>query len=152
MTLNVLKIEGPLPKVEGVEHPRRYDLRWRFDFAQKRSVYGPWSAPAFRESEKAELVNKEGLIRASIEARDYYTHEMLIIAECPGPDFVIFKWNAARHKTDVVTFTSFASFHNLIGLKLVTRELEVDVFFDGDSIVKQRTEADKQFHYASFGR
>lgn len=139
--------------VEGVEQAPRYDLRWCFDFVSKPSRYGRWSAPAANQSEMAAFVNKEGLVCARIEARNFYTNEVHTIAECDGWEFVNFKWNAERHKMmSSSNLPSLANFHNLTGLKLVCRDIEVDVYFSGESEVTARTEEDKKFHYACFGR
>ncbi len=153
MSFNVLTLKDQKNFVEGVEHPPRFDLRWRFDFTNKPTKYGQWSRPAANQSEMAAFVNKDGLVRACIEARNYYTHEMLIIAECDGHEFVNFKWNATRHKMMTSTnLPMLANFHNLMGLKLVCADMEVDVYFNGESEVKPRSEEDKKFHYACFGR
>ncbi len=149
----ILPIKYPKTIVEGVEQPPRFELRWRFDFAQKKTKAGMWSKPAISQADMAAFVNKEGLVRACIEAKNFYTQEQFVIAECDGQDFVNFKWCAERHQ--VVSGTglySFANWHNLVGLMLVTRDVEVTIYFDGSSQVVNRTEEDKKFHYESFGR
>lgn len=139
--------------VEGVEQQPRFDIRWRFDFANKPMRAGMWSQSSKNPADMAAFVNKDGLVLASIEARNFYTQEQFLIAECEGQDFVNFKWCAERHQ--VVSGTglySFANWHNLVGLTLVTRDVELTVYFDGTSQIVKRTEEDKKFHYECFGR
>jgi hypothetical protein len=126
-----------------------YLLRWRFDFSGKPTVYGRWSAPATRDEEKAAFVNTEGLVRAAVEAKNPITYETLILAECDGHDYVMFKWNAC-----LVGGINLAKGgrHVLTGLKLVTTELEMDVYPSGEVAISKRTAEDKKFHYAGFGR
>lgn len=139
--------------IEGQELPPRYELRWRFDFAQKVTRCGMWSRSSNKTEEMAAFVNKDGLILASIEAKNYYTQEQFIIAECNGQDFVNFKWIAERHSvTGGTGLYSFSNWHQLVGLKLVTRDFDLNVHFDGTNQIEQRTEEDKKFHYEGFGK
>jgi hypothetical protein len=39
-----------------------------------------------------------------------------------------------------------------VGLKLVTLKKQIEVYDTGDVLVVPRTEEDKGFHYATFGR
>lgn len=139
--------------VEGVEYPPRFELRWRFEFANKINRCGMWSKSSNNPSEMAAFVNKDGLLLAAIEAKNFYTQEQFIIAECQGQDFVNFKWNAERHQIlSAPGLYSFANWHQLVGLTLVTREVELAVYFDGSSHIEHRTEEDKNFHYEGFGK
>lgn len=129
-------------------------LRWRFDFAGRQTRYGMWSRDADDPKEKAAFVDKTGLVRAAIEAKDIQDQDgrcagtVRTLAECDGHEFVNFKW-----------FTLGASLmargpvrHNTVGLILVTREIETMVAINGEMAVRPRTAEDKQFHYAGFGR
>lgn len=112
-----------------------------------------WSRSSNKTEEMAAFVNKDGLILASIEAKNYYTQEQFIIAECNGQDFVNFKWIAERHSvTGGTGLYSFSNWHQLVGLKLVTRDFDLNVHFDGTNQIEQRTEEDKKFHYEGFGK
>ncbi len=125
-----------------------YLLRWRFDFADRPSKMGMWSQSGTRDEDKASFVNTTGLVRASIEGKDIATREVKVLAECDGHDYVVFKWNAAFISTG-----SFATGqHVLTGLKLVTRDFELDVFPSGDVKILARAEDEKTIHYAAFGR
>ena len=121
-----------------------YLLRWRFDFADKPVRYGMWSQAGTRDEDKASFVNTAGLVRASIEGKNVSTREIKTLAECDGHDYVLFKWNAAY-----ISHGSFsAGKHVLTGLKLVTREIELDVFSTGDVRVEARPQEDINFNYA----
>lgn len=125
-----------------------YLLRWRFDFADRPSRMGMWSQSGTRDEDKASFVNTTGLVRASIEGKDVVTRAVKVLAECDGHDYVVFKWNAA--------FISHGNFttgqHVLTGLKLVTRDFELDVFPSGDVKISARLEDEKNFNYAAFGK
>ncbi|CAB4170002.1 hypothetical protein UFOVP901_26 [uncultured Caudovirales phage] len=125
-----------------------YLLRWRFDFADRPSRIGMWSQSGTRDEDKASFVNTTGLVRASIEGKDVVTREVKALAECDGHDYVVFKWNAAF----ISTGSFAAGQHVLTGLKLVTRDLELDVFPSGDVKISARLEDEKNFNYAAFGK
>ena len=125
-----------------------YLLRWRFDFADRPSRMGMWSQSGTRDEDKASFVNTTGLVRACIEGKDIATREVKALAECDGHDYVVFKWNAAF----ISTGSFAAGQHVLTGLKLVTRDLELDVFPSGDVKISARLEDEKNFNYAAFGR
>lgn len=129
--------------------PAQFRLRWRFDFNGNRpSIYGQWDRDADRESEKACYQNKEGLVRASIEMKDRETLAVSTLAECDGWDFVNFQW-LAEFRGNVKTGKGF---HRHVGLCLVTRDFWNNVYYAGRIVQEPRTEEDKQYHYATFGR
>jgi len=132
----------------------KYLLRWRFDFANnKPTKYGQWSRPATIQSDMAAMVNKEGLIRASIEGKDRTTKDVLTILECDGHDFVNFEWVNARHYfVSNLGASMIAPFHRLLGLALVTREFKTLVLLDGTVHPRPRTEAEKKLHLEGFGK
>lgn len=131
---------------------RHYRVRWRFDFHSKPAKYGMWSNPGDIEKEGAWKVNKDGLSRASIEQECLHTFNVTTVAECDGHDFVNFEW------ADIETFGMAPSGaiaktgKALVGLTLVTRETAVTCLVNGDQFVNSRSEFDKKFHYAGFGR
>lgn len=128
-----------------------FDMRWRFDFLNRPSKYGKWSDPGTSPETQAWSQNKEGLIRASVEGKNRETFETKPLVECDGWDFVNFKWNACAIGPAFFKGTSPAV-HRLLGMKLVTREKEFDVWPDGSIVEKIRDEADKKYNYATFGR
>ena len=127
-----------------------WDMRWRFDFAGRPSIYGKWSSPSVTAHDK----NKEGLVRAAVEGKDRVTGEIKALAECDGHDFVNFQWLATANvprpmgkwEGDVKPV------HRLMGMKLVTRNFQFFVMPDGDVVLQQRTEAEKKMNFATFGR
>ena len=125
-----------------------YLLRWRFDYLDRPTKYGQWSRPATLVSDMAYAQHKEGIVRASVEGKDVETREVRILAECDGWDFVNFQWMAEfRAGSD-----GYGS-HRHVGLKLVTRENWIEVYVRGGIVkVVPRTEEDKNFQYAIFGR
>jgi hypothetical protein len=124
-------------------------LRWRFDFSDGRPAkWGGWNYRTQRPEEMAVFVNKEGLTKASVEAEHPETFQILTVAECPGADFVNFAWMDTWHGN----VNGGGSYQKIAGLKMVTRETEVEVYCTGEMRVVPRTEEDKKFHYAGFGR
>jgi hypothetical protein len=122
-------------------------LRWRFDYADRPSKTGQWSRAATIETDMAYYQNKEGIVRASIEGKDVITREIKTLAECDGWDYVNFQWmDVVRGRSDGLCTRQH------IGLKLITRDFWVEVYAKG--LIKKipRTEEDKNYHYATFGR
>ncbi len=125
---------------------QKYLLRWRFDFLNKPSVKGIWlssHAPAWR-------VNKDGLIRAAVEGKDIRTRDVRTLAACDGHEFVNFKWHAIISHPVVGGSGDYPGVP--IGLILQTRSQDVLTLIDGRHAIKDRTQLDKEFHYAGFGK
>lgn len=127
---------------------RYYRVRWRFDFHSKPSKWGQWSNPGDIEKEGAWRVNKDGLSRASIEQECIQTFKITTVAECDGHDFVNFEWK----DIEIFSPNGFKVGKALVGLTLVTRETAVTCLVNGAQSVNQRSEYDKKFHYAGFGK
>lgn len=119
-----------------------YKLRWRYDFAQRPSRHGMWSLPAQTTEDMAAFQNKEGLIRASIEGQDVRTSEIKTFAECDGWDFLNFQWIAAR-------FGLYVGADKIVGIKLITRNLNIAVFANGEILQNPRT---LNINFATFGK
>lgn len=122
-----------------------FRLRWRFDFHGKPTRIGQWSRPADRLEDMAAFQNSEGLARASIEAQDVVTQETVTVAECDGSDFCNFQWVSAM-------WGLAGSHAKIVGLTLVTRDQRCTVYVNGETAVDDRTDEDKSFHYATYGR
>jgi len=124
-----------------------YLLRWRFDYLDRPTKYGQWSRAATLETDMAYFQNKEGLVRASVEGKDILTREIKTLAECDGWDYVNFQWMAElRMRSDGYGTSQH------VGLKLVTRDFWIEVYARGNVLRVPRTEEDKNYHYATFGR
>lgn len=130
----------------------KYLLRWRFDFANKPTRFGMWnsSGPSQHGAHMAWSTNKEGLVLAQIEGKDILSREVRTLVACDGHEFVNMKWYAViKHGLQ-----NFAGAYpgRLIGMILQTREMDVLYLMDGRHATKSRTEGDKKFNYAGFGR
>ena len=131
--------------------PDYYRLRWRFDYSDhKPSKYGMWSRDPDNPNEKACFQSKDNLRRAVIEGKHIRTFEIVTLAECDGWDFCNFQWMAEfRARANDIAGTAFCRH---VGLKIVTRECWIEVGFHGGVNKIPRTEQDKNFHYAGYGR
>jgi len=89
--------------------------------------------------------NAEGLVRASIEAQDVATNEIHTVVECDGYDFCNFQWLSA-------VFGFSGGYDKIIGINMITRDELCQVFVDGTTRIEKRTETDKKFHFATYGR
>jgi len=123
----------------------KYRLRWRFDFNGRASRWGQWSRPATRLEDMAAFRNAEGLIRAAIEAQSVETDDIHTVVECDGHDFCNFQWISAA-------FGLAAPYARIVGIALITRDEQCRVFVDGSTKIENRTEADKKYHYETYGR
>lgn len=130
----------------------RYDLRWCLEFANKTARRSQWSRSSNNKDEMAYSVNLNGLVSASIEARNVVTMEEFKLAECAPEDYCLFKWTAARTQTYTAQHHMVNSVQYMTGLSLVTRDVVLECYFDGSTIVTPRTNEDKAFHYAAYGR
>lgn len=130
---------------------KQYDLRWRFDFAGRPSRYGKWSNPGKSDELKACYQNKEGLVRAAIEGQHVVTQQVKTLAECDGHDFVNFQWMAVA-MMPVGLIGKAQPVHALVGMKIITRDVELCVTADGALLRRVRPEAEKRLNFATFGR
>jgi hypothetical protein len=132
--------------------PAFYDIRWRFDFANRPSKYGKWSSPGNSPELKAHLQMREGLVRACVEGKNRNDpSDVRALAQCDGHDFVNFKWMALASMPGNFRGT-VKPVHRLQGMQLVTREFNYFVFPDGSVKKKPRLEGEKKINYAIFGR
>ena len=129
----------------------KYHLRWRFDFSNKPSRFGLWdsSGPSQHTAYNAWSTNKDGLIRAAIEGKGIVTRNIRVLVACDGHNFCNLKW-FAMISTGMGQYGSFAG--RPVGMILQTRDLDVLYLKDGQSFTKDRTQGDKDFNYAGFGK
>lgn len=120
-------------------------LRWRFDFLNRPPRYGQWSRAADRLEDMAAFQNADGLKLASIEAQDVVTNKVFTVADCRGEDYCNFQWIYAAWGFD-------GGHVKIVGLTLVSRDMRCSVYVDGQTSLEPRTEADKKYHYATYGR
>lgn len=139
----------------GIE--RKYRLRWRLDFAGKGPKFGIWNDSGGKQDEKfgsaAWCTNKNGLVRASIEAECQQTWKVITVAECDGHDFVNFSWRKATPAPFLLKHEPTMTIEGqLVGCNLETREHLIRVTVDGGKQILKKTEADKKIHLAGFGK
>jgi hypothetical protein len=129
------------------DNPYQYRLRWRFDFLNHTSKFGPWDVDAVRLEDKACRQMKEGLIRACVEGKNRATGEIRVMHEVDGHDFVNFAWEA-------LFFANVKGSHaqQHVGLQLVSREHITTVRFSGKVEKQERTEQDKKRNFGIWGK
>lgn len=129
-----------------------YMVRWRFDFLDKPTKVGFWGRPGDQKTGEgmAAFANGSGMVRAAIEGKDCGGGAIRTLVEVDGHDFCNFQWMAAAkyalgggHQVLPV---------KLLGMKLVSREYEYWAFATGLVHREPRTEQDKSYHYATYGR
>lgn len=131
--------------------PVKYRLRWRYDYASSPSKWGMWSNAGGKETDKAWVHNKPGVSRACIEGENVETGKIVPLAECDGHDFINFQWLAGAFIGN--TFAAeIKPLHRLLGMKLLTREKDIQVLDTGEVTIRARTEGEKQTNFATFGK
>jgi hypothetical protein len=113
--------------------PRRYRLRWRFDFASRPSRFGIWNNSGARPEDGAWRVPKDGLVRACIEAECALTFKTTVLVDVPGPDYVTALWEAFARSTGGVQNQdgSVRLRTSIAGLSFLTRTEKITVWMDG---------------------
>ena len=130
----------------------KYLLRCRFDFANRPTWFSQWDKSGDMPCDKACFQNKEGLIRAAIEGKDRDTRQTVVLAECDGHDFNNFEWAATAPMAGMAVKGSQQLVTTNVGLILVTRSERVIIGMDGSCKIETRSEEDKKFHFAGFGK
>jgi hypothetical protein len=117
-------------------------LRWKFEYADKPARYGAWDDSAPEESAKAWKQPREGLLFASIEAKDFngVIHRVF---ECAGEDFCNFQWEVAAQ----LNVKGQPGRYRLVGLTLVSRYHRATLFHKGLTSVEKRDADDLDNHY-----
>jgi len=126
----------------------KYLLRWRFDFADGKVKTGSWNGSSITAWD----INKDGLIRASIEAKDYVTKKIKKMVECKGEDFVNFGWIGFASASAALSGVTVTPNTVIGGLNMLTRDNNIRVFINGVANFKKRTDLEKKQHLAGFGR
>lgn len=109
-----------------------YLLRWRYDYHDhKPPKYGQWNRHGDQPIDQAWSQDKSNLLRASVEAKNYYTKEITTVCECPGQDFINFKWMAAA-RTPLNPKGRVTVTPSLLGLTLIARNKTTRCFINGE--------------------
>lgn len=133
--------------------PKFYLLRWRFDYHGGRPpALGMWLNPGQVEQNGAWRQNREGVARASIEAKDYYSRETTTVAECPGQDFVNFEWATLASVQPLGLKGAVTPRTRVVGLSLVDRKDIVTLFVDGTFTRTARPQGHLETQFATFGK
>ena len=130
---------------------RKYLLRWRYDYAGGTHKYGLWCHPGTSETDYAWSNNKEGVVSASIEAKNFDTREIRRVVECKGEDFVNFQWIAQAFPKPFGGGTQ-TPLTKLVGLKMMTRDTKYETYIDGTLNKTAMTAGDKSLNFATFGK
>ena len=130
----------------------KYFLRCHFDFLNKPSWSSMWNDSGPNNCDKACFQNKDGLIRAAIEAKDIVTRQIVILAECDGTDFCNFQWEAIALGGSIFNSKAHSAYGHNIGLSMITRKEKVKVFMNGDVKIEIRNEKDKLINFVSYGK
>jgi len=123
------KLIKEMPKKHGVTP--LYRLRWCFDFHNKPTRYGQWNGANQKPEEMAAFINKEGLVRASIQGCMIQRWHDETLVEVDGHNFASFSWEAAFNAPVFSKLTSYKNQGVVIGLSLLTRTEKISVFVDG---------------------
>lgn len=127
-----------------------YLLRWRFDYLSRPAVFGMWSNPGNIQQSGAWRQNREGVLRASVEAKDYFTRAITVLAECPGQDFVNFEWLALASLNPFGVRGSITPLTKLGGLAIRSRNELIQVYTSGE--VSRTPWQDDGVQLATFGK
>ena len=110
----------------------KYLLRWRYDYHDhKPPKIGQWNRHGDRSNDQAWAQNKTNLLRASIEAKNYYTKEITTVCECLGQDFVNFQWMGAAG-TPLKPRGKVMVSPKILGLTLISRYKTTRCFINGE--------------------
>ena len=124
-----------------------YRLRWRMDFKNRPSAIGMWDIDPPDIKQKACFQMREGLIRAAVEGKHQITREVVTLAEVDGWDFCNFQWLALWQGNP-----GGGGYQRHYGLAIQSRDWIIEVRFNGQVFRESRSEEDKKYHYAIYGR
>jgi hypothetical protein len=103
------------------------------DFADKSSKYGGWNRATQNIPEMAAFVNKNRLIRASVEVEKISHWINRPFAEVDGHDFMSFEWKVAATLPFLGKDSPAAvrTSPSVIGLSILSASKKITVFIDG---------------------
>jgi len=130
--------------------PRKYLMRWRFDYLDKPSKVGMWSQSSKNPVDQAWNKNVNPS-RVKVEVKDIETRETKVVVDCPGADFLNFQWMAIA-RTPGFFKGSITPIHQLVGLQMWTREKKIAVLDTGKIMMTDMTPEDLNTNFATFGK
>lgn len=128
-----------------------YELRWVLHFNNgKNSKFGQWNTDTKSIDDSPSFLNKNNLMFACIERRDISTGEVEEVVSCKGQDFCLFKFIAVA-PVSISTSLVQKPISKLIGIKLVSRDVDIDVFIDRKNVMlRKRSKEEKEINYKGF--
>jgi hypothetical protein len=123
-----------------------YLLRWKFDYLKRPPRAGMWDTPGTLDIDKACFNNKDDVIWAKIEGKNCITRETVVLAEINGADFMNFQWMANAYLRPGSSKPQTV----LTGLKIVSRNEEIEVFKNG--MINKKPLKNDNINFATFGR
>lgn len=133
-----------------MNHPK-YLLRWCFEYANKPKKYGLWSNPGEHQTEQAWCQNKEGLLEAVIEGKNFITREIIPLASINGQDFVNFQWIASATQRGLKV-SGRPLPKSIVGLMIVGREDKIKIYNNGLCQTEKHNLDYGRINLAGFGR
>ena len=128
-----------------------FELRWALHFNDgKKSKFGQWNTSTRSIEDSPSFLNKNNLLLACIERRDLKTGEVEEVVSCKGQDFCLFKFIAVSPVSISIDLLQ-KPVSKLIGIKLVSRDVDIDVFIDRKNVmIRKRKESEKKINYEGF--
>lgn len=128
-----------------------HDLRFRFEYSDgKPTVFGKWNDTNKHAKKQAWSINRHGLCRAIIEARNVATGEIKAVVDCPGSDYRFMQWRAVR-SINLKSLSDTTLTRN-IGLVMWTTNKKILVYAWGKIELQDLSEEDQKFNFAAYGR
>jgi hypothetical protein len=105
-----------------------------------------WDNPGKLDTDKACFNNKDDVICAKIEGKNYLTRETVVLAEIKGENFMNFQWLANAYLTPGASTPRTV----LTGMKIVSRYEEIEVFKNGK--INKKPLSNDNINFATYGR
>jgi len=136
------QLEKQLTPIYGFKF--KYRLRWRFDFVDGKTKYGIWDGASDLFKDKAAAVNKNGLLRASIEGEKIGEWTVKTLLEVDGHKYVSAEWLASA-SVGAFGNGSSTSPGTIVGLGFILDDKKVWIYKNGTGGSRMLTENDKKF-------
>lgn len=128
-----------------------YDLRYRFEYSDgKPTILGKWNDTNKHAKKAAWAVNRNGLSRVMVEARNIETGEIKVVVDCPANDYRFLQWRAVRSINPMQL--SQQTLTRNIGMVLWTSAKKIYIYNWGKVEIEELNEDDKRYHFAAYGR
>lgn len=133
---------------ESTNIPQRlYRLRWRFDFADRKSSKGTWNNSGGQGAPKAWEVNKTNLVRACIEGENLFTSEKVCFLELMGSEYAFSQWEGYVNSPTFLRVQSLSLAPQIWGLSFLTQNKKITIDISGSQTSRDLTEDEKKFNF-----